>query len=65
MKVIPKYSIATEINEAIRQQGGTQMVDKILLTQEEYDKLLLEYNATCLTHFYGVKIEISPSLLTE
>ena len=63
MKLIQKNSILSELDEMIREQGGTGGVDRILMNPLEYEALMTELGESDLQEYRGLRIDVVPILL--
>jgi hypothetical protein len=63
MKLIQKNSILSELDEMIREQGGTSGVDRILMNPLEYEALMTELGESDLQEYRGLRIDVVPILL--
>jgi hypothetical protein len=63
MKLIQKNSILSELDEMIREQGGTAGVDRILMNPLEYEALMTELGESDLQEYRGLRIDVVPILL--
>ena len=63
MKIVQKESVLSNVLQHIKEYGGSESVEYVILTSSEYRKLCEELLVSDVPSIDGVKIVIEPEML--